>query len=252
VTDLAVAGDGRTVFSLGDDNTLRRWDLARPGENRIVRRFETPPHHLACSPDGKVVAVTCEGWQTVVWDVMASRERFSLPLGKSVLAVSPDGKTLASCSGDGRVRLWDTAHGRQVHRFPALGDAPAALAFSPGGDRLAVACWQARCKVWDVTTGAEVHSRNDAPMFAVAFQPRGQFLATGHGDGSITLWDLARGRKQRTLKGHTGQVRSWKFTPDGKTLVSSAVDGTIRRWNGHRPVLFVVRLPRAEVEARGP
>jgi WD40 repeat protein len=36
---------------------------------------------------------------------------------------------------------------------------------------------------------------------------------------------------RRTLRGHTARIRSLKFVPDGKTLISSADDGTIHLWD---------------------
>ena len=86
----------------------------------------------------------------------------------------------------------------------------------------------------------------------------------------------ATGQKKRALAGHSAPIRSLKFTPDGKTLVSSGDDGIIRLWNpenvrareviplgpanrslifdldpsgryvfaaGHTAVIFVLRLP---------
>jgi WD40 repeat protein len=116
-------------------------------------------------------------------------------------------------------------------------------------------------------------------MFAVDFSPDGKWLAAGHRDGLVSVWDLTTGKKKRTLRGHTAQLVSLKFTPDGKTLVSSAHDGTIRLWNpewerarevialgpekrplkidldpsgkyliagGYSPVIFVLRLPEKD------
>ena len=68
-------------------------------------------------------------------------------------------------------------------------------------------------------------------MSSAAFRPDGRLFATGHSDGSIGIWDLAEGKKLRSLTGHSAQVQSLKFAPDGKTLVSSGNDGTIRLWN---------------------
>jgi len=42
---------------------------------------------------------------------------------------------------------------------------------------------------------------------------------------------LPPGRERARLLGHGGNVWSVAFTPDGKTLVSSADDATIRRWD---------------------
>ena len=82
-----------------------------------------------------------------------------------------------------------------------------------------------------MASGAEVQFWQDTSMTALAFRPDSQVLVTSHKDGSISVWDLAEGKKKRTLSGHLAQVQSLKFTPDGKTLVPSGHDGLIRLWN---------------------
>jgi len=46
----------------------------------------------------------------------------------------------------------------------------------------------------------------------------------------VKLWDVATGKERTTLTGHTEQVNSVVFSPDGKTLASGSHDGTIRLW----------------------
>ena len=51
----------------------------------------------------------------------------------------------------------------------------------------------------------------------------------------LTLFSLntfAQDSLQRTLTGHTGQVNSVAFSPDGGTLASGSYDNTIRLWDG--------------------
>jgi dipeptidyl aminopeptidase/acylaminoacyl peptidase len=55
-------------------------------------------------------------------------------------------------------------------------------------------------------------------------------LASGSLDNTIKLWRVADGSLVRTLKGHTDEVLSVSFSPDGRLLASGSKDGTIKLW----------------------
>jgi WD40 repeat protein len=289
ITALAVSRDGRTVLSGGDDFVFRSWNLSRPGENQVLRAYDqlwySITDSVACSPDGKLWATgNNEG---VIWDAATGKERCRLASAVYVsgLVFSPDSKRLVGTAmrpGDRggeqqrSVVVWDVGHGQEVQRFPQHGWSPGqALTFSADGNMLAGTVPHTFLKVWKVKDWAEIHSSSDSTMFSLAFHPEGQIVATGHGDGTIGLWDLIENKKKRTLRGPS-RVSTLKFTPDGKTLISSGGDGTIRLWDavsgqvreviplgpanqplqfdldasgkylfaaGNSPVIFVLRLP---------
>jgi WD40 repeat protein len=66
---------------------------------------------------------------------------------------------------------------------------------------------------------------------AVAFSPDGILLATGDGDGTARLWDVATGASVRTLTGHTNTVLVVAFSPDGTLLATAGWDNTVRLWS---------------------
>jgi Tol biopolymer transport system component/uncharacterized protein YgiM (DUF1202 family) len=68
-------------------------------------------------------------------------------------------------------------------------------------------------------------------VFAVAFAPNGQILATAGGDQTIRLWEPSTGRDISVLRGHMGTIRALAFSPDSRLLASGSADTTIRLWD---------------------
>jgi WD40 repeat protein len=71
----------------------------------------------------------------------------------------------------------------------------------------------------------------DQSVGKIALAPDGHTLAVVGGEiGRIQLWDLRTRQKFFDLKDHGTRVNSLAFSPDGKTLASTAHDGSIHLW----------------------
>ena len=89
----------------------------------------------------------------------------------------------------------------------------------------------------DLPDGAVVaHLGSKGHILDVAYSSDGSLLAVASSIG-IWLYDADSGQELNLLTGHTAEVRSVAFSPDGQTLASSSDDNTIRLWDVQTGVL---------------
>jgi WD40 repeat protein len=114
VTDVAILQDGSHVASVGENGTVKVWNV---DQEQVIANCMGVLAEF--SPDGKMLATTEIRGDTpvvVLRDSLTCRELHTLRgkhfLGISALAFSPDSKQLAVGGRDGIVMVWNTATGK--------------------------------------------------------------------------------------------------------------------------------------------
>ena len=194
---------------------------------------------IAFNPDGKLLAAgggPPQRWGEIkIWDVQ-SHQLLKTMQGHNdciySIAWSQDGKLIASGSYDKMAKLWDVASGKEVSNLKDHIDAVFAVAFSPDGKRLATASQDRTVKIWDVVTGKRLYSLSDASdgLSAVAYSPAGDRIAAAGYDKTIYIWRLGAddGHLVQSLIADEDSILSLVWSPDGKTIITSSSDGSIR------------------------
>jgi RNA polymerase sigma factor (sigma-70 family) len=227
--------DGKRVLSAAGDQrdpqrrytVVRAWDVAT-GE--LLGQLNRPRRVVGLAlpgPDGETVALneyaaedrkpTLEDVALRVFETRTGkllRELKKREIYGNSTAMSPDGKTLATGTSFNRVHFWDATSGE--------------LQFTLQGPR----------------TGA-VFSQ-------LAFSPDGTRLATVAEMEAelVQVWELATGKRLHEFR---LPVRSARFLPDGRRLVTGQADGTLLVWDLDSPAAALPPPPvlsRRELEAR--
>jgi len=60
-------------------------------------------------------------------------------------------------------------------------------------------------------------------------------------DGTIRMWNAARGRRLATLHGHASGVYAVVVSADGRLVGGGGLDGTLRLWNAASGQLLLTR-----------
>ncbi|HLJ95665.1 MAG TPA: protein kinase [Gemmataceae bacterium] len=234
VESVAFSPDGKRLAGASRDKVVKVWD-AQTGQELLAFK-DAWVSSVAFSPDGKRLASASPG-TVKVWDAQTGQELLTLKAHTGVVnsvAFSPDGKRLASAGGDRTVKVWDAQTGQELLTFKGHTVMARSVVFSPDGTRLASVSADGTVKVWDATTSPEARTfrKPTGLVRSVAYSPDGKRLATGSGTwdatknayiaGEVKVWDAQTGQELLSLKGHTANVMSVVFSPDGKRLASGS------------------------------
>ncbi|HEY6293581.1 MAG TPA: c-type cytochrome domain-containing protein [Terriglobia bacterium] len=238
VSSLKFSPDGK-LLAIGGYQEVRLIDPASGEAITTLSGHADYVRSIAFSPDGKRLAAAggaCQrSGEIKIWDVASRRLLNTLQGHKDCIysvAWSPDGKLIASGSYDKMVKIWDVTTGKELRNLQDHIDAVFAVAFSPDGERLASGSQDRTVKIWDVATGERLYTLSDASdgLSGLAYSPSGDQIAAAGYDKTIYVWSLGKdgGRLVHSLIADEDSILALVWSPDGKEIITSSSDGSIR------------------------
>jgi WD40 repeat protein len=232
---------GRQVAAGLWDTTTQTKVVSLPGHESWVQA-------AGFSRDGKRLITGDFRGTVYLWDAVTGTRLHTLIGHRHQVvraAISADGSRAVTAGADGggddEVFLWDTGTGTRVtaldiskRAFRVMG-----VAFSPDGGRLALACVpqaervksQYHLLLFDAATGKRLwQAEHNGAWGAPCFSPDGKHVLTCC-VSEISLWDSATGKVVRSLSAPADFYSDAAFSPNGKRIVTAALNKTARIWD---------------------
>jgi len=251
ITAVAVSPDGKRLAVARYDavELFKQTPGADPTTRKQVHRLEGHVGKIndlrfTANSEKLIVAggVAGRNGEIVLWDV-ATGKKLKTFLGHRdtvyVAIVSGSEKILASGSYDHKIMLWDFETGEVLHTLSGHNGPVFDLAFSPDATNLVSASGDTTVKVWHVPSGRRVDTRSEPlkEQYSVAFSPDGSQFAAGGADNRIRVWKLVSHDQLKINPilharfGHEGVITRLRYAADGRSLISAALDQTIKVWD---------------------
>ena len=123
------------------------------------------------------------------------------------------------------------------------------VAYSPDGTKIISSSYDKTIKIWDANTGECLNTLegHSGYIFSLAYSPDGKRIISGSRKknpgkyfwsndkivGEIKIWDANTGECLKTLEGHSEDVFSVAYSPNGTKIISGSGDETIKIWDAN-------------------
>nr|VFJ73160.1 MAG: WD40 repeat [Candidatus Kentron sp. FW] len=218
----------------GSDNEIYLWDL----ENRKVRHKlvgkGNPIWSVGFARDGGSLAWGNENTRYVFLDKGPLQQRFQLHRAAGWPgSITPESSAPgASPQDDNKINKgFDPTWGGRVTDESRYLRAIQQV----GNTRIRTANGQIHPQLEILQDGRVTHTITRGPTDgyrhrSLTLTPDGRTVISGAGNGVLTSFDVATGKKRQEFIGHTGDVWAVAPSPDGRFLVSGSHDQTVRLW----------------------
>ena len=221
-----ISPDGRHLIIFDQARSVFVWDLSRAGRGPHKHSLALPePCDRAADylPDGHSLALACMDKRVRFYDLESGAERmqFELPFVAQQIVISPAGDQLALSAG-GSLFVWRISPAGQI-RSHKHHSTVTAFAWHPHGRFIAVGYENGEVQLLDSISGASRWLTPHQQYAAVAFDVRGEIVASASFDSTHRYADPATGR----VLFETRETGGLQATSDGRYFAAFPEDGSI-------------------------
>jgi WD40 repeat protein/uncharacterized caspase-like protein len=204
---------------------------------RLEEFSSTILEHIQFSRDEKLLIATTEKG-AFVYDLVKKKKIADLKGHTETVnysAFNKSGQIIATASTDNTVKLWKP-DGTMIRSFN-IECFPSGLVFTPDEKSIIIGQNVGSVIKLNIENGKiiELIGSDFSSYYGdftnyIAISPDGLNIASANAYGQIRIVSVD-GKRKKELEGHTQMILSVNYSPDGKFLITSSSDDTVRVWN---------------------
>jgi WD40 repeat protein/serine/threonine protein kinase len=229
--------DGSRIAFLSHDGLVQTRAADGTGEALTIGQQGADVTSAEFSPDGTRLAVGSRDGAVRIWRTDGGGEIAALRGHDGPIldaSFSPDGARVVATGADGRIIVWPADGTGEPLVLADLDERSIDASFTPDGEHLiASAISDGQVLMWQVDgRGEPVVLLEQDGLADNRLSPDGSRLVTlSNKDNAVRIWRLAGTEPPTLLQGHSNDTWSVEFSPDGKSIVTTSWDFTVRIWD---------------------
>lgn len=251
---MAAAPTGTRIALGMEDNSIRIVDAATRQTVKVLQGHTRPIQAIAWSHDGTKIASGDERakiylWSTKTWEKIGEISGHTRPI--QYLDFNSASNQLVSTGQDDVVKVWDLKDTKKERiNLPGGGANFYGARFIGKTNDLGIATLQQGSRLYTAskTMRGWLTAHGGQGALAVDFNPAASRALSAGRDNTASMFDMKTMRRMGSFKGHEDWVVNAIFSPNGKWVVTSSSDRTVRVWN---PNTFQSVLTLQEQKAVG-
>ena len=268
VLDCSISSDDLTIFSVGCDNRLYSFDIAKQSKAKQLGQHKEPIRCVEHINSGNMIITGSWDKTLKVWDMNSSQCTATHDLPGKVFAMSSVESSYRLIVGmAGRlIYIYDVRNMKEPtqKRESSLKHQTRNIECHPNGRQFVVSSIEGRVAVEYFDASQEVQSKKYAfkchrvtdkttgmqtiyPVNSITFHPIWKTFATGGGDGVVNIWDGDHKKRICQFPPYNTSIASLDFNNNG-SLIAIASSYTWEHGDKQRPKdsIFVRKIKESE------